>query len=139
MLVTKYQKPFELFNDFFDSYADRGFNVGLMDFNPSVNTREGESAYHVEVDLPGIEKENVDVKVEDNILTISGKREFKNEIKKEDYYKMESSYGSFSRSFTLPQEVDAENIRAASNDGVLEVIVPKLKGVESKAKKIEIK
>lgn len=147
MLLTRYTKPFggfggrrnfDLFNEFLDS-VERGTTLSnVADFNPSVNTREGKEAYHVELDLPGIKKEDVDVSVDGNILTISGSREFKDEVKEEDYYKIESSYGSFSRSFTLPQKVDAENIRAASSEGVLEIIIPKLDLPDDKVKKIEI-
>jgi len=60
-------------------------------------------------------------------------------VKEEDYYKVESAYGKFSRSFTLPEKVDVENIHAESKDGVLEVIIPKLKEEEKKPKKIEIR
>jgi HSP20 family protein len=111
----------------------------LVDFKPNVNTIEGKNAYHIEVDLPGVKKEDIHVNIEDNVLTISGERKVKNEVKEEDYYKVESSYGSFSRSFTLPEKVDVENIHANSEDGVLEVVIPKLEVVENKAKKIEIK
>ena len=147
MIITRYKKPvqtyspfrgLDLFNEFLSQFEQAQDNANLVDFNPSVNTREGKEAYHIEIDLPGIKKEDVDINVEDNILTISGKREFKNESKEDDYYKIESSYGSFSRSFTLPEKVDIENIRAASADGVLEVIIPKLKVLTDKVKKIEI-
>ena len=124
----------------------RGFNFienrGSLiktDFTPSVNTREGEHAYHVEVDLPGVKKEDIDVDVKDNIVTISGERKTKKEVKEEDYYKVESAYGKFERSFSLPENVDIENIHAESEDGVLEVVIPKLQEVEKQSKKIEIK
>ena len=144
MLVTRYN-PY--------SNARRGLGVvnqllnqldslqeeNLSSFVPVVNTREGEYAYHVELDLPGIKKEDIEITTEDNILTISGERKFKDEVKEDEYYKIESVYGKFSRSFTLPEKVDVENIHAESKDGVLEVIIPKLKEEESKPKKIEIK
>lgn len=147
MLLTRYKKPFggfvgrrsnDLFNEFLNSVEQSDTLSNVVDFNPSVNTREGKEAYHVEIDLPGIKKEDVDVSVDGNVLTISGSRELKDEVKEEDYYKIESSYGSFSRSFTLPQKVDVENIRAASDDGVLEIIIPKLNVLNDKVKKIEI-
>ncbi len=111
----------------------------IASFVPKLNTREGEDAYHVELDLPGIKKEDIEITTEDNILTISGERKMKEEVKEEDYYKVESSYGKFSRSFTLPEKIDVENIHAESKDGVLEVVIPKLKEEEKKPKKIEIK
>jgi HSP20 family protein len=109
------------------------------DFNPTVNTREGENAYHVEVDLPGVKKDDINVDVKDNVVTISGERKTKKEVKEEDYYKVESAYGKFERSFTLPENVDVENIHAESQDGVLEVVIPKLGKVDKKPKRIEIK
>jgi len=111
----------------------------LSTFVPVVNTREGEFAYHVELDLPGIKKEDIEITTEDNVLTISGERKLKDEAKEEDYYRVESVYGKFSRSFTLPEKIDVENIHAESSDGVLEVIIPKLKEADTKPKKIEIK
>lgn len=111
----------------------------ISSFIPSVNTREGEFAYHVEIDLPGIKKEDIEITTEDNTLSISGERKLKEEEKEEDYYRVESTYGKFSRSFTLPEKVDVENIHAESSDGVLEVIIPKSKEEDTKPKKIEIK
>jgi len=110
----------------------------LVDFIPKVNTREGENAYHIEVELPGIKKEDVDVKVDGNVLTISGERKLKDEVKEEDYYKVESRYGSFSRSFTLPEKVDVEHIHAEADNGIVEIIIPKLT-IDTSSKKIEIK
>ncbi len=69
-----------------------------------------------------------------NVLTISGERKTKEEIKEEDYYKVETAFGKFSRSFSLPDNADVENVEASSNDGVLEVVIPKLS--EEKHKKI---
>jgi len=111
----------------------------LSAFVPVVNTREGEYAYHIELDLPGIKKEDIEITTEDNVLTILGERKLKDEAKEEDYYRVESVYGKFSRSFTLPEKIDVENIHAESSDGVLEVIIPKLKEEDTKPKKIEIK
>ncbi len=99
-----------------------------------VNTREGEFAYHIDVDLPGVKKENIKVDINKDVVTISGERKTKEEIKEEDYYKVETSFGKFTRSFTLPENADKENIDANYNDGVLEVIVPKL--AEDKHKKL---
>lgn len=106
-------------------------------FNPAVNTREGEYAYHVEVDLPGVKKEDIKVDIIGNTLTISGERKTKSEVKEKDYYKCESSYGKFQRSFTLPDNIDKENLDASSEDGVLEITIPKSKVTETK--KIEVK
>ena len=144
MLITRYRNPVrnyqrrvDLFNEFFNS-LEREESKEVFDFTPAVNTREGKEAYHIDIDLPGIDKEEVEINVDKNILTISGKREVKEEVKEENYYRLESSYGTFSRSFTLPEKVDVENIRAASDNGVLEIIVPKLSVTTDSVKKIEI-
>jgi len=149
MVVTRYKRPigysrfgFDLFNEFlntFNSIQHMEESSNINDFIPSVNTRESDDAYHIEVDLPGVDKKDVDINIEENILTISGKRELKKEQREDDYYKIESSYGSFSRSFTLPQKIDLEKIEAEFNNGVLEVVIPKQNIIEEKSKKIEIK
>lgn len=108
-------------------------------FKPTVSTREGEFAYHVEVDLPGVKKEDITIDVKENNLLISGERSFKEERQEKDYYKVESSYGKFQRSFALPENVDIENIEASCIDGVLEVVLPKLKVEPNEARKITIK
>ena len=144
MLVTRFRNPIynrsrslDLFNEFFNSLESKE-EKEIFDFTPSVNTREGKEAYHIDVDLPGINKEDVDISVDKNVLTISGKREVQREVKEEDYYRVESNYGGFSRSFTLPEKVDVENIRAASDNGVLEIIIPKLTVLTQSTQKIEI-
>jgi len=132
MLVTRFD-PFKQFKD-----LEKGFlypsNEGVSGFVPVVNTREGEFAYHIDIDLQGVNKKDIKVDIHKNILTISGERKTKNEIKEEDYYKVETSFGKFSRSFNLPDNADIENIEALNADGVLEVVVPKLS--EEKHKKI---
>jgi HSP20 family protein len=149
MLVTRYnpslqmrefRRGFDLLNSMLDDFAVSAENDSFRsDFTPAINTREGEFAYHVEVDLPGMKKEDIDIRVEDNKLVISGERKIKEEIKEENYYKIESAFGSFSRSFSLPEEVDIENIHAESKDGVLEVVIPKLEVQKvDKVKKIAI-
>ncbi len=150
MTITRYKRPihtysryqgFDLLNEFLSSFNNLQTTqqeAVVNDFSPSVNTRESQDSYHIEVDLPGIKKDDVDINIEDNILTISGKREIKNEQKEENYYKIESSYGSFSRSFTLPQKIDTSKIEAEFTDGVLEVVIPK-QNILEESKKIEIK
>jgi len=141
MLLTKFD-PFKEIRDLEKRIFSTFPNIEespISGFTPVVNTREGEFAYHIEVDLPGVKKDDISIDVSDGILTISGERSHKEEVKEEDYYKLESSYGKFQRSFTLPDGVDAENISAASDNGVLEVVVPKLKEEKKEKKKIEVK
>lgn len=138
MKVTRYRPFLDLknFEDKFFSY-DKDNNVSnISSFAPMVNTREDEKSYYVEIDLPGVRKEDISIDVEKNHLLISGERKFKTETKEEDYYKTESFFGKFQRSFSLPETVDIENIQAKCENGVLEIIIPKIEPKE--AKKIQI-
>lgn len=149
MLITRYdpygqmrefRKGFSILNTMLDEIQNEESSAFKDDFSPTVNTREGEFAYHVEVDLPGIKKEDIDIKIEDNTLVVSGERKVKDEVKEDNYYKIESSFGTFSRSFSLPNEIDIENIHAESENGVLEIVIPKFKADKvDKVKKINIK
>lgn len=149
MLITRFD-PFKdlrdlnrRFNYLSTSFPkmDLGDESSISGFVPVMNTREGEYAYHIDIDLPGVKKEDIKVDIEDNVLKISGERNFKKEVKEEDYYKIETSFGKFQRNFTLPDNVDVENIDASSKDGVLEVIIPKIKAKEKEkeVKKIAVK
>jgi len=110
----------------------------ISTFTPSVNTREDENGYYIEVDLPGVKKEDISVDLNDRVLTISGERKFKDEVKEENYYKIETAFGKFERSFSIPEDADVEGIEAKSENGVLEIFIPKVKK-ETPKKKIEIK
>jgi HSP20 family protein len=94
-------------------------------FTPEFDVKESGNAYVFKADLPGIQEKDVDVSFTGNRLTVSGKREEERREEKETYYSFERSYGSFSRSFTLPAGVDAERATAALKDGVLTITVPK--------------
>ena len=148
MLVTRYnpfnelenvRKSFELFNSIINNIENQSERGTIASFLPAVNTREEDDAYYIEVDLPGVKKEDIEITTEDNILTISGERKLKKESKEDDYYKVESAYGKFSRSFTLPEKVDTSKIEAKNENGVLEIVIPKIKEEEKKPKKIKIK
>lgn len=142
MLLTKFD-PFKEFRTL-EKRVNKAFSVDLSkdlfsNFTPSVNTREGKFAFHIDADLPGVKKEDISVKVENNILTLKGEIKSREEVREDNYYKIESSYGNFSRSFTLPDGVDVENIHAENRDGVLEVTIPKLKGKHESVKEIKVK
>ena len=106
-------------------------------YTPSFDFYEKDGKYHVSADLPGVKKDDISVSVEDNVITISGKRESEKEEKESHYYFRESTYGSFSRSLRLPSEVDEDSVSAVFKDGVLKV---EMKPKESaKSRKIQIK
>jgi len=147
MLITRFNPTKELrdLNNRFHylnsafPFFDNDTESAISGFTPAVNTREGEYAYHIDIDLPGVKKEDIHVDIEDNVLKISGERNFKNEVKEEDYYKVETTFGSFQRNFTLPENIDVENIDASSENGVLEIVLPKIKEKDKNIKSIEIK
>ncbi len=109
----------------------------VKSFTPAVNEKVDEKGYHLEIDLPGVKKENIDISVNDGILTISGERKFEKKEEKENYTRIESFFGRFERSFKLPSDADLDNIEAKYEDGVLKIFIPKKQKAEGK--KIEIK
>lgn len=94
-------------------------------FRPAVDIYEDDDAITLTVELPGMKTEDVHVDVQDNILTLRGERKLEREDKREGYHRIERSYGSFSRSFTLPEGVDSDACDAEMKDGVLRVKLPK--------------
>jgi len=99
---------------------------------PAVDVFEKEDKFVVKAELPGMKEENIDVSVVGDTLAIRGEKKTEAEIKEEDYYRCERSYGSFYRSIPLPSTVDADKIEASFEDGVLEVVLPKSANVKPK-------
>jgi HSP20 family protein len=103
---------------------------------PAVDIYEQEGNIVLKAELPGVDPKDVDVRVENNVLTLRGERQFDNEVKRENYHRVERSYGTFTRSFTLPNVVDTGNIKAEYKDGVLRMTLPKRE--EAKPRQIQI-
>jgi len=103
---------------------------------PSVDIYEQEGNLVLKAELPGIDPKDVDVRVENNVLTLSGERKLDTEVKRDGYHRVERSYGAFSRSFTLPNVVDTDKIKAEFKEGVLRLVLPKKE--EAKPKQISI-
>lgn len=125
----------------FSSLVDRFFNdslarAGGSTFMPKVDVAETKEAFEIHLAAPGLNKEDFKIELNDNFLTISGERKFREEKQERNYLAIETQYGSFSRSFTLPEQVDASKINAKYNNGILELIIPK---DEKKALKQTIK
>jgi HSP20 family protein len=125
-----------------DRIFDRFFNgapSAVTVWSPSVDVRESKDDIAVSVELPGLRREDVNLTVENNVLTISGekKQEFEEGKEDGDYHLIERCYGKFERSFTLPRSVDPENITARFDDGVLKVVLSKIPA--AKPKQIAIK
>lgn len=104
---------------------------------PAFDVKERNDAYVIEADLPGVKDGAIDISLVGNRLTIAGKREASNEDRNEQYYSYEREYGSFVRSFTLPENVDTEHLSADFDNGVLSVVIPKKEA--AKPRKISLK
>jgi HSP20 family protein len=113
-----------LFGTFFDSPTGAG-NGGARRWIPAMDLVEEKDHYVLRADLPGLSEQDVNVELEDNVLTISGERKSEHEERKEGFYRVERASGTFARSLTLPQGVDHDSIQARFDKGVLEVRVPK--------------
>ena len=118
----------DLLSDFFED-VQRGVSV------PAVNISEGKNEFKIEVAAPGLTKDDFDVSVDDNMLTISSEKEQEDEKKEENFVRREFNYSKFQRSFTLPESADAENIKAKHNEGILYVHIPKREEAKQKPPK----
>jgi len=106
---------------------------------PAVDVAETDKAYEITAELPGMDEKNVEVNVANGVLTIKGEKQEEKEEKKKDYYMRERSYGSFQRSFAVPEGVDADKVEATFKKGVLTVTLPKTAGAQKAEKKITVK
>ena len=117
-----------LFNSFFDTPTAASRNGGgapARRWIPAMDLAETEGEFVLKADLPGLSEDDVSIELEDNVLTVSGERKGEHEERKDGYYRVERSYGRFSRSLTLPEGVDADAVKASFDHGVLEVHIPK--------------
>jgi HSP20 family protein len=123
-----------------DEMVDRWFNqpAAARPWAPAVDVIENDQELVLSADLPGIKMENVEVKIEDGTLTLSGSRKFESESKKDGYHRLERSFGSFRRAFSLPDSVDVEKVQAAMKDGVLTVRLPKKDIARPRTVKVEV-
>jgi len=137
--ANQMRRSFELLNSLANTLGQESNESDpVAAFVPSVNTRVDDNAYTIELDIPGVKKDAIEITTEDNVLTVSGERKFQDEVAADDYYKVESHYGKFVRSFTLPEDANIEKIDAQVEDGVLEITIPKRADIQ-KVKKITIK
>jgi HSP20 family protein len=111
---------------------------GTEELIPSVDIFEEKNDVVVKAELPGIKKEDIDVTLTDDTISIAGEKKKEEEVQKKNYYRWECSYGSFARTFTLPAEVQTEKVKTQFKDGVLEVRIPKTEEAIKKEKKVKI-
>lgn len=137
-LVSIQDRMNRLFDDAFRGAPRAGEEDWALggSWAPLVDIFEHEGNIVLKAELPGLEPKDVDIRVENNVLTLRGERRVDNEVKREQYHRVERAYGTFSRSFTLPSVVDTEKIKAEYKDGVLRVTLPTKE--EAKPKQISI-
>jgi HSP20 family protein len=121
---------------FQSSFGESQDSLTTSSFSPAVDVYEDEHAVNLKIEVPGIEEKDLDIRVENNTLTVHGERKFEKEEKEENFRRVERQYGSFTRSFTLPQTVDSENVSANYDKGVLKISLPKK--AEAKPKQIKV-
>ena len=131
-LANLHQDMNRLFNQSWGDSSD----IQAGSWAPHMDVYETADAFVVEMDLPGMNSESIDVTLDQNLLTVRGERTFEEKVSQENYHRIERRYGSFGRTISLPSRVDAEGIQAAFRDGVLEVTVPKVE--EAKPRKIKV-
>ena len=138
-LVSLQERMNQLFDDSFPGVSarpdDGDWALGGS-WAPAVDIFEKDGNIVLKAELPGVNSKEVDIRVENNVLTLRGERKLEQEIKKENVHRVERTYGAFSRSFTLPSVVDTEKIKAEFKDGVLTVTLPKRE--EAKPKQIQV-
>lgn len=145
MSLTKYDPFRELkslqdeMNRLFMTSVPRGFGQEDMasgGWAPSVDIYESENEIVLEAELPGMKREDFEVSIENNVITLKGERSFEKKDERDNYHRVERAYGSFTRSFSLPRSVSADGTAADFKDGILRVSLPKKE--EAKARKIEV-
>lgn len=111
----------------------------LADWAPTSDVIESKDEIVIKAELPGIDEKNIDIQIEAGVLTIKGERNAEKETEEKGYRRVERSYGSFLRSFTLPQTVEPEKVSAAFTNGLLEVHLPKKEGAKPRSIKVDVK
>jgi len=144
----KVWEPFREFRPFYKDVDRLANEFGLSaqsaertddaSMSPKVDIYETENSYVLNAELPGLKKEDIKIDLNDNTLTLKGEKKFEEKVEKENYVRVERSYGNFTRSFVLSDNVNADNITASYKDGVLEVTLPKKEEAKPKEIKVEI-
>jgi len=134
-MVTLREKMNRMFEDVFAGRSEDK-DLTASTWAPAVDIFETESELVMTVEVPGIDEKDIEIKIEDNTLTLKGERKFEKETKEENYHRIERSYGSFYRAFTLPNSIDPDKIQAEHENGVLKITMAKR--LELKPRKVKI-
>ena len=132
--VTLQDRMNRLFRDSYPEGREEALTTST--FAPPVDVYEDEHSITLKIEVPGMDEKDIDVRLENNTLTVHGERKFEKEEKEENYRRVERQYGSFTRTFTLPTTVDSENVSANYDKGVLKITLPKK--AEAKPKQIKV-
>ncbi|HEV2988761.1 MAG TPA: Hsp20/alpha crystallin family protein [Candidatus Angelobacter sp.] len=136
-LVTLQDRLNHLFNQGLVGFGDRSeHQLAFSNFVPPVDVYEDEHHIVLQAEIPGVEEKDLNLHVENNVLTISGERKLETEKKKENFHRLERHYGRFTRSFTLPPTADTQNVNAEFENGLLKITIAKRE--EAKPKQIRI-
>jgi len=121
-------------NSFFDDFPSTGVadssRVATSEWTPAVDIKEEEERYLITADVPGVETKDIEITMENGVLSIKGERSIRSKEQRQGYKRIERASGSFYRRFSMPDTVDAEGITASSSNGVLEVTIPKKQAVQ---------
>ena len=137
-LITRID-PFRELASFFENFAEQPSGKDQLaagSFAPAVDVYEDEHNLVLKLEVPGVNEEDMNVSVENNTLTVSGERKFEKEEKEENFHRIERRYGSFSRTFRLPNTIDSEKVDAAYDKGILKITLAKR--AEAKPKQIKV-
>jgi HSP20 family protein len=139
-LMTLQERMNRLFEDAFPNFRRRESQNYLLsgDWTPAVDIYEDENEITLKADIPGVDPESIDIRVEGNTLIIKGERNFEKETKRENFHRVERSYGSFVRAFTLPYSVQTEKIDARYENGVLIAKIPKSESAKPRQIKVNM-
>jgi HSP20 family protein len=124
----------------FDDFLNRAVNepAGVRPWTPAVDIVETENDLTLTADIPGIKLQDIEIRLENGTLTISGERKFESEEKKGAYHRVERSYGAFQRAFALPETLDADKVSATYDSGVLKVTLPKKEIARPRSIKVNV-
>jgi HSP20 family protein len=122
--VRRFSDPTRVLENFFDDFLGTQMTQQAKSWTPAVDILEKDGDLIVRAELPGVQEKDIDLKLEGNVLTLKGERRMEDEQDREDYHRVESFYGSFARSFTVPDTADLEKISADYKNGVLTVKIP---------------
>ena len=135
--VTAQREFDRFFKDAFTPFLVEG-ELSTHTWAPPVDIYETENDIVLKAELPGVDPKDVEVKVEDNTLYLKGERKFEKEVKNESYHRVERSYGSFARSFSLPNSINTDKVKAEFKDGLLTLTLPKREEAKPRTVKIDI-